>query len=95
MAEIAQSMIADCLDALSREKIDVLKDFSDRDNEVDALTDQVRRELITIMVENPRSIAQSNRLMFAALHLERIADHACNIASRIFYMVSGERIKFE
>jgi len=95
MSEIAQEMITDCLIALSQEKIDSLKDFSERDDLVDALTDQVRRELITIMIENPRSIAQSNRLLFVALHLERIADHACNIGSRIFYMVTGNKIKFE
>ncbi|MCP8304916.1 MAG: phosphate signaling complex protein PhoU [archaeon] len=95
MSEIAQGMIADCLNAFSHEKIDSLKDFSERDDLVDALTDQVRRELITIMIENPHSIAQSNRLLFVALHLERIADHACNIASRIYYMVTGNKIKFE
>jgi len=95
MSEIAQGMIADCLNALSQEKIDALKDFSERDDLVDALTDQVRRELITIMIEKPHSIAQSNRLLFVALHLERIADHACNIASRIFYMFTGKKIKFE
>ncbi|MCP8309876.1 MAG: phosphate signaling complex protein PhoU [Candidatus Methylarchaceae archaeon HK02M1] len=95
MSEIAQGMIADCLNAFSQEKIDSLKDFSERDDLVDALTDQVRRELIIIMIENPHSITQSNRLLFVALHLERIADHACNIASRIYYMVTGNKIKFE
>jgi len=95
MSEIAQEMITDCLNALIQEKIETLKDFSERDDLVDSLTDQVRRELITIMIENPHTTAQSNRLLFVALHLERIADHACNIASRIYYMVTGEKIKFE
>ena len=95
MSEIIQGMIEDCLEALSTENIQYLKDFSERDDMVDGLTDQIRRELITIMLENPHSIANANRLLFVALHLERTADHACNIASRIFYMVTGERKKFE
>lgn len=95
MSEVTQGMITDCLKAFSEEKIDYLKDFSERDDLIDGLTDQIRRELITIMIENPQTISQSNRLLFIALHLERIADHACNIASRIYYMLSGNKIKFE
>lgn len=48
-----------------------------------------------IMIENPRSIANASHLLFVALHLERIGDHACNIASRIIYMVTGEKRKLE
>ncbi|MCD6215330.1 MAG: phosphate transport system regulatory protein PhoU, partial [Candidatus Desulfofervidus sp.] len=61
---------------------------------IDALFDQVRRELM-IMIGNPRYIANTSHLLFVALHLERIGDHACNIASRIIYMVTGERRKLE
>lgn len=95
MSEISQDMLADCLEAISSLKVENLLDFSKRDDVVDALLDQVRRELITIMVENPRSIRNASHLLFVALHLERVADHACNIASRVVYMVTGRRIKLE
>jgi phosphate transport system protein len=48
---------------------------------------------MTIMIEKPHSIANASHLLFVALHLERIGDHACNIASRIVYMVTGEKRK--
>ncbi|MDF2954944.1 phosphate signaling complex protein PhoU [Candidatus Alkanophaga liquidiphilum] len=95
MSETAQGMIEDGLNAFSTGNIKNLMNFSERDDLVDALCDQVRRELITIMIENPRTIRNASHLLFVALHLERIADHACNIASRIYYMVTGERRKFE
>ena len=95
MSEISQGMIADCLTAFSTGDIKILEDFSERDDVIDALFDQVRRELMMIMIENPRCIANASHLLFVALHLERIGDHACNIASRIIYMVTGEKRKLE
>jgi phosphate transport system protein len=95
MSEISQGMIADCLKAFSSGDINILEDFSERDDVIDALFDQVRRELMMIMIEKPRGIANASHLLFVALHLERIGDHACNIASRIIYMVTGEKRKLE
>lgn len=95
MAEIAQGMIADCLDAFKNQSIDKLRDFSERDDLIDGLLDQVRRELLTIMIERPKTITNASHLLFVGLHLERIGDHACNIASRISYMVTGKRRKYE
>jgi len=95
MSELSQGMIADCLKAFSSGDIKMLEDFSERDDVIDALFDQVRRELMMIMIENPRCIANASHLLFVALHLERIGDHACNIASRILYMVTGEKRKLE
>ncbi len=95
MSEISQGMISDCLKAFSAGDIKILEDFSERDDVIDALFDQVRRELMMIMIENPRCIANASHLLFVALHLERIGDHACNIASRIIYMVTGEKRKLE
>ena len=95
MSEISQGMISDCLKAFSSGDIKMLEDFSERDDVIDALFDQVRRELMMIMIENPRCIANASHLLFVALHLERIGDHACNIASRIIYMVTGEKRKLE
>ena len=95
MSEISQGMISDCLKAFSSGNIKMLEDFSERDDVIDALFDQVRRELMMIMIENPKCIANASHLLFVALHLERIGDHACNIASRIIYMVTGEKRKLE
>jgi phosphate transport system protein len=95
MSEISQGMIADCLKAFSSGDIFILEDFSERDDVIDALFDQIRRELMMIMIEKPRGIANASHLLFVALHLERIGDHACNIASRIIYMVTGEKRKLE
>nr|QNO51725.1 hypothetical protein GMKFMAKO_00042 [Methanosarcinales archaeon ANME-1 ERB6] len=95
MSEISQGMIADCLKAFSTGDIKILEDFSERDDVIDALFDQIRRELMMIMIENPKCIANASHLLFVALHLERIGDHACNIASRIIYMVTGEKRKLE
>ncbi len=95
MSEISQGMIADCLKAFSSGDIKILEDFSERDDVIDALFDQIRRELMMIMIEKPKCIANASHLLFVALHLERIGDHACNIASRIIYMVTGEKRKLE
>ncbi|NQE53638.1 hypothetical protein C5S29_08590 [ANME-1 cluster archaeon GoMg3.2] len=95
MSEISQGMLSDCLEAFSTGEIKMLEDFSERDDEIDALFDQVRRELLTLTIEKPRFIANASHLNFVALHLERIGDHACNIASRIIYMVTGKRRKLE
>jgi len=95
MSEISQGMISDCLTAFSAGDIKILEDFSERDDVIDALFDQVRRELMMIMIENPKCIANASHLLFVGLHLERIGDHACNIASRIIYMVTGEKRKLE
>ena len=95
MSEISQGMISDCLKAFSSGDIKMLEDFSERDDVIDALFDQVRRELMMVMIENPRCIANASHLLFVGLHLERIGDHACNIASRIIYMVTGEKRKLE
>lgn len=95
ISEISQGMIADCLDAFTTHKIGKLEDFSQRDDLVDGLVGQIQRELLAIMIENPRTITSASHLLYIALHQERIADHACNIASRIIYMVTGERKKLE
>jgi phosphate uptake regulator len=95
MSEISQGMLSDCLEAFSTGEIKKLEIFSERDDEIDALFDQIRRELMTILIEKPRGFTNASHLLFVALHLERIGDHACNIASRVIYMVTGERRKLE
>jgi phosphate transport system protein len=64
------------------------------DDAVDALYSQVFRELLTYMIEDPQTIGQATQLIFVGRYLERIADHAQNIAEWIVYLVTGERKKF-
>lgn len=93
ISEITQIMLTDCLEAFETQKIEKLQDFSERDDLVDGLFGQIRRELVAIMIENPRTITSASHLIFIALHQERIADHTCNVAARIVYMVTGKRKK--
>lgn len=93
ISEISQGMLADCLDAFATGEIGKLMDITHRDDLVDALFGQIRSELLVIMIENPRTITSASHLLFIGLHQERIADHACNIAGRVIYMVTGEKRK--
>ncbi|MGB9791766.1 MAG: phosphate signaling complex protein PhoU [Thermacetogeniaceae bacterium] len=91
MAEIAQRMIRESLDAYVRRDISKVDDLIDYDHEVDALYNQIFRELLTFMIEDPRTIGQATQLLFVARYLERVADHATNLGEAVYYMVTGER----
>ena len=65
------------------------------DDEVDALYDQVYRELLTFMVSDPRTIQRATYLLWVAHNLERIADRATNIAERVMFLISGELLKIK
>ena len=95
MAEIVESMLDDSLTAFKNKDTELAMEMGRRDDVVDALYDQIRRELITFMIEDPRKIANASHLSFVARYLERIGDHACNIAGRVVYMVTGKRVKIE
>ncbi|HDM36843.1 MAG TPA: phosphate signaling complex protein PhoU [Candidatus Syntrophoarchaeum butanivorans] len=95
MAEIVESMLDDSLTAFKNKDTELAMEMGKRDDVVDALYDQIRRELITFMIEDPRKIANASHLSFVARYLERIGDHACNIAGRVVYMVTGKRVKIE
>lgn len=91
MAEIAQKMVKDCLDAYVNEDVKRAQELTRDDDLVDHLHSQVFRELLTYMMEDPRTIRQSTHLLFISRFLERIADHATNIGERVIYLVTGER----
>lgn len=93
MAHITCEMLDSVLQAFSESKPDLAYETAKRDDEIDALFDQVRRELITLMIEDPRKIANASHLTFVARYLERIGDHATNICESVVYMVAGERVK--
>ncbi len=83
-------MLRDSLDAFVREDTDLAADVIDRDDIVDGLAHQVYRELLSFMAEDPRTIARATRILFISKYLERIADHATNIAEMVVFMVKGK-----
>jgi phosphate transport system protein len=90
LGHLAQSMVKDVLDAyLARdaEKADLI---SLRDRDLDALYTSIFRELLTYMMEDPRNITACTHLLFVAKHIERIGDHATNIAELVHFLVKGE-----
>jgi len=95
MAEIVSEMIDDSLDAYKLEDITPLKDFSERDNDVDELRYSIFRECLTYMMEDQRVISQCMHYVMVARYLERCADHACKMAEKIHYMVTGEHIEID
>lgn len=91
MMEITQRMTRISLDAYVQEDPEQVICLSDYDHEVDALYNQIFRELLTFMIEDPHTIKQAAQLLFVARYLERIADHATNVGESVYYMVKGER----
>ena len=93
MAQIACKMLDSAVQAFNESNPDLAYETAKYDDEIDALFDQVRRELITLMVEDPRKLASASHLTFVARYLERIGDHATNICESVVYMVTGDRVK--
>jgi phosphate transport system protein len=93
MAALAQGMLRQSLDAFVREDVDLALKVCHDDDEVDLLTSQLFRELISFMMEDPRTITRAMRLIFVAKYLERVADHATNIAEMVIFMVKGKSIR--
>jgi phosphate transport system protein len=93
MAGIAQGMLRQALDAFVREDPDLALVVCHQDDAVDALTDQLLRELLTFMMEDPHTISRALRLIFISKYLERLADHATNIAEMVVFMVKGKSIR--
>ncbi len=95
MAEIAQSMIHDALDAFVYEKPELARETIKRDKEVNKLNYQLHRELTSFMIEDPHTISRSLNLINVAHNLERIGDHATNIAEEIVYLYEARDIRHQ
>lgn len=91
MAEIVQVMTRDSIEAYVNENVDLAYRMAKMDDDVDQLHSQILRELFGYMVENPRTINQSQLLCFVSRYLERMADHATNIGESVVYLVKGKR----
>jgi phosphate transport system protein len=93
IAEIAQSMVKDVLDAFVNNDSKLARSVCERDDMVDGLNDQVFRELLTFMMSDPKTITRAVHLMIVCRCLERIADHATNIAEDVIFLVDARVIK--
>jgi phosphate transport system protein len=89
MARIATEMVHDVLDAFVERDADAAVRVCDRDKAVDDFYDSIFRTLVTHMMENPQTIGQSAHLLFVAKNLERVGDHATNIAEMVYFAATG------
>jgi len=95
MADLAIDMVDDAITAYESDDLTRIKDFSTRDDTVDALRHSIFREGITYMMEDPKNISRCTHYIMVARYLERCADHACKIAENVHYMETGERIEIK
>jgi phosphate transport system protein len=93
MASIAQEMVHTALDSLVTRNVAAAKKVCERDDEVDHLNDQIFRELISFMLDDRANIKRALDLILVARHLERIADHATNVAEDVVYLTEGRDIR--
>ncbi len=93
MAQIAQTMLRDTLDAYVKRNTDLARAVLAADDELDALKTQVFRELLTCMLQDPATIEPALDLILVSRHLERIGDHATNIAEDVIFMVAAEDVR--
>jgi len=93
MREIAQGMIRDALDAFVKRDKKLAVDVIRRDDEVDDLKHDVLQELAVYMAKDPTTVSRAMKVSFVAQYLERIADHATNVAEMVIYLVEGKIIR--
>ncbi len=93
MSELAEEMMRDSLNALVRKDIELAQDVLKRDDQVDQLRDQIFRELLSYMMGDSAVVFPAFELILVAKNLERIGDHATNIAEDVIYMVAGSDVR--
>jgi len=93
MAEITEAMVRDALDALVKGCSKIPYEVIKRDDEVDDLNVQVFNELLFFMIQDPGTVSRATRISYVSKYLERIADHATNIAEMVIYMCEGKIIR--
>ncbi|MFA6035277.1 MAG: phosphate signaling complex protein PhoU, partial [Myxococcota bacterium] len=95
MADSVRAMVRDALDSLVRNDATLAGEVVARDEAVDAYCTQIFRELLTYMMEDPKNITRALRIQAIAKHLERIGDHATNLAELVFWNVKGKDIRHQ
>jgi phosphate transport system protein len=93
IAAIAESMVKDSLDAFLAGDCELAQRVMERDDEVDQLNGEIFHELLNYMAEDPHAISRGARILFISKNLERIADHAKNVAEMVVFMVKGKTIR--
>ena len=93
MADRAQRMVKESLDAFVARDTALARQVCGEDAEVDALKEQIFRELLTYMMEDPRTVSRAIRVILISRFLERVADHATNIAEMVIYLVEGKMVR--
>ena len=93
MSELAEGMVRDSLNALVRGNVELARSVLVRDDQVDALRDQIFRELLSYMMGDSAVVFQAFELILVAKNLERVADHATNIAEDVIYIVAGHDVR--
>jgi len=93
MADIAQNMLHDALDSVVRRDVDLAQHVLDEDDRLDALKTQIFRELLTFMLQDPTTIEPALDLILVSRHLERIGDHATNVAEDVIFIVSARDVR--
>ena len=93
MAEHAQRMVKEVLDAFVNRDSQLARRVLSEDDFVDTLTEQIFRELLSFMLENPHTISRAIRISFISKYIERIADHSTNIGELVVYLVEGKIIR--
>ena len=92
MNDVALELLKDVLDAYAQRDVERARAVWERDVELDALEDSVFRDLLTHMMEDPRNISYCAHLLFCSKNVERIGDHATNIAETVFYLATGQTL---
>lgn len=92
MVELAAHQLKDVLDAYTMRDVARARAVWMRDAEIDALEDSIFRELLTFMMEDPRNISYCTHLLFCSKNIERVGDHATNIAETVIYILTGETL---
>ena len=95
LTELAQTLLKEVLDAYSTRSGELANSVRERDEEIDAIYTSLFRELLTYMMEDPRNITACTHLLFCAKNIERIGDHATNIAESVYYIATGEQFNTE
>ena len=90
MAEMATTMLKRSLDSLVNRDVELARQVCNDDDEVDALYDQIYRELLEFMIQDPKTIERATYLLWVAHDLERVADRATNVAERVVFLVTGK-----
>lgn len=93
MTEIASGMVRDSLKSFETNNLDFIHDFEERDDTLDAMRYSIFRECLTYMMESPNNITRCTNYAMVARYIERCGDHACKMAEKIHYMVTGEHIE--